>query len=28
LNMGAKKDNFAHNTGEGRVSPFHLKHGG
>ena len=28
LNMGAKKDNFAHNTGEGGVSPYHLKHGG
>ncbi|MCL4108339.1 UNVERIFIED_CONTAM: hypothetical protein GTU68_065367 [Idotea baltica] len=28
LNMGAKMDNFAHNTGEGGVSPYHLKHGG
>ena len=28
LNKGAKKDGFAHNTGEGGVSPYHLKHGG
>jgi len=28
LNKGAKKDGFAHNTGEGGLSPFHLKHGG
>lgn len=28
LNKGAKTDNFAHNTGEGGVSPYHLKHGG
>ena len=28
LNKGAKTDNFAHNTGEGRLSPYHLKHGG
>jgi glutamate synthase domain-containing protein 2 len=28
LNKGAKKDNFAHNTGEGGISPYHLKHGG
>ncbi len=28
LNMGAKGDNFAHNTGEGGVSPYHLKRGG
>ncbi len=28
LNMGAKGDNFAHNTGEGGVSPYHLKPGG
>jgi len=28
LNKGAKLDNFAHNTGEGGVSPYHLKHGG
>ena len=25
---GAKINNFAHNTGEGGLSPFHLKHGG
>lgn len=24
----AKKDNFAHNTGEGAISPYHLEHGG
>ena len=28
LNGGAKKGDFAHNTGEGGVSPYHLKHGG
>lgn len=28
LNKGAKLDNFAHNTGEGGISPFHLKYGG
>ena len=28
LNKGAKMGNFAHNTGEGGVSPYHLKHGG
>lgn len=28
LNGGAKIGNFAHNTGEGSVSPYHLKHGG
>lgn len=28
LNGGAKKGNFAHNTGEGSISPYHLKHGG
>ncbi len=28
LNKGAKAGNFAHNTGEGGVSPYHLKHGG
>ena len=28
LNKGAKKDNFAHNTGEGGISPYHLEHGG
>ncbi|MCL4113850.1 UNVERIFIED_CONTAM: hypothetical protein GTU68_043600 [Idotea baltica] len=28
LNGGAKIGGFAHNTGEGGVSPFHLKHGG
>ena len=28
LNKGAKLNNFAHNTGEGGLSPFHLKHGG
>lgn len=28
LNGGAKLGNFAHNTGEGGVSPYHLKHGG
>ena len=28
LNCGAKAGNFYHNTGEGGVSPYHLKHGG
>ena len=28
LNKGAKIDNFAHNTGEGGLSPYHLQHGG
>ncbi len=28
LNKGAKLGGFAHNTGEGGVSPYHLKHGG
>ena len=28
LNGGAKLQNFAHNTGEGGVSPYHLKNGG
>ena len=28
LNKGAKIDDFAHNTGEGGLSPYHLKHGG
>jgi glutamate synthase domain-containing protein 2 len=28
LNLGAKQGNFAHNTGEGGVSPYHLRHGG
>ncbi len=28
LNLGAKLGNFAHNTGEGGVSPYHLEHGG
>ncbi len=28
LNLGAKIGNFFHNTGEGGVSPYHLKHGG
>lgn len=28
LNGGAKIGNFAHNTGEGGMSPYHLKHGG
>ena len=27
LNGGAKDGNFAHNTGEGGVSPYHSKHG-
>ena len=28
LNLGAKKANCFHNTGEGGASPYHLKHGG
>lgn len=28
LNLGAKKNNFAHNTGEGGISPYHREHGG
>lgn len=28
LNLGAKKGNFAQDTGEGSVSPYHLEHGG
>lgn len=28
LNQGAKMGNFAHNTGEGGVSPYHLQNGG
>ena len=28
LNLGAKQGHFAHNTGEGGVSPYHLNHGG
>jgi glutamate synthase domain-containing protein 2 len=28
LNKGAKMDNFAHNTGEGGISPYHKKFGG
>ncbi|MFY9627349.1 MAG: FMN-binding glutamate synthase family protein [Methylocystis sp.] len=28
LNAGAKKGGFAHDTGEGGVSPYHLEHGG
>jgi glutamate synthase domain-containing protein 2 len=28
LNLGAKKAGCYHNTGEGSVSPYHLKHGG
>lgn len=28
LNGGAKMGGFAHNTGEGGISPYHLKHGG
>jgi len=28
LNKGAKKGRFAHNTGEGAISPYHLKYGG
>jgi len=28
LNLGAKRGGFAHNTGEGGLSPYHLEHGG
>ena len=28
LNKGAKTGSFAHNTGEGGISPYHLKYGG
>ncbi len=28
LNKGAKIDGFAHNTGEGGISPYHLEYGG
>lgn len=28
LNLGAKRGGFAHNTGEGGISPYHLKHEG
>ncbi|MFT7477941.1 MAG: glutamate synthase domain-containing protein 2, partial [Gammaproteobacteria bacterium] len=28
LNAGAARGGFAHNTGEGGVTPYHLKHGG
>ncbi len=28
LNRGAKEGGFAHDTGEGSISPYHLKHGG
>ncbi len=28
LNQGAKSGDFAHNTGEGGISPHHLSHGG
>jgi glutamate synthase domain-containing protein 2 len=28
LNWGAKEGKFAHNTGEGGLTPYHLKHGG
>jgi len=28
LNKGAKKGDFAHNTGEGGLSPYHLENGG
>lgn len=28
LNKGAKTGNFAHNTGEGGISKYHLEHGG
>ncbi|MEO9869631.1 FMN-binding glutamate synthase family protein [Ekhidna sp.] len=28
LNRGAKEGHFFHNTGEGAISPFHLRHGG
>lgn len=28
LNLGAKQGGFAHNTGEGAISPYHIEHGG
>lgn len=28
LNLGAQRGGFAHNTGEGGLSPYHLEHGG
>jgi len=28
LNRGAKFGGFAHDTGEGSISPYHRKHGG
>ncbi|WP_241300108.1 FMN-binding glutamate synthase family protein [Burkholderia stabilis] len=28
LNRGAKQGNFAHDTGEGSISPYHREHGG
>ena len=28
LNKGAAMGNFAHNTGEGGLSKYHLEHGG
>jgi glutamate synthase domain-containing protein 2 len=28
LNLGARRGGFAHNTGEGGISPYHLEHGG
>jgi glutamate synthase domain-containing protein 2 len=28
LNQGAKLGNFAHDTGEGSISPYHREHGG
>ncbi|MEZ4271119.1 MAG: FMN-binding glutamate synthase family protein [Myxococcota bacterium] len=28
LNKGARLGNFSHNTGEGGLSPYHLRHGG
>ena len=28
LNLGARRGNFYHDTGEGSLSPYHVKHGG
>jgi len=28
MNLGAKRGGFAHNTGEGAISPYHQRHGG
>src|SRR5690606_1714021 len=28
LNKGARMGNFAHDTGEGAISPYHVEHGG